>query len=41
LEPLAAGSVRLNDFAHLPSFDFVVSDGRAPPFNFSSTAVVG
>jgi len=27
--------------ALLPSFDYVVSDGRAPPFVFSSIAVVG
>jgi len=30
-----------SELEFLPWFDFVVSDGRAPPFNSSSTAVVG
>jgi hypothetical protein len=38
---IAVSGVRLSEFEVLPSFDFVVSDGRAPPFSFSSTAVVG
>ena len=29
------------DFQFLPSFDYVINDGRAPPSSFSSTTVVG
>jgi hypothetical protein len=39
--PSAGDRLVLNDFALLPSFDFVLSDGRAPPFNSSLTAAVG
>jgi hypothetical protein len=31
--PLVGKGVRLTESGILPSFDFVVSDGRAPPFN--------
>jgi hypothetical protein len=40
-EHSANTGVRLNELELLPSFDFVLSDSRAPPSNVSSTAVVG
>jgi hypothetical protein len=39
--PLVGHGVRVTETEFLPSFDFVISDGRAPPFNSSSFAVVG
>jgi hypothetical protein len=40
-ESLGNTLVRLEKFELLPSFDFVVSDGRAPPSVSLPTAVVG
>jgi hypothetical protein len=38
---LATGAVSLSSSESLPSFDYVVSQGRAPPSLSSSIAVVG
>jgi hypothetical protein len=40
-EASAGMGMRLDEFELLPSFDYLLSDGRAPPPSFASNAVVG